>query len=54
MVCAAWVGAVLTACGVLEHINWTQLTPQNLVEMKLYKDYVVLYGNPKLVRFNTL
>lgn len=53
-VCSSWVCAVLTACGVLAHINWTQVTPQQLVEMRIYRDFLPLLGSPKLSRWNTI
>ena len=54
MVCSAWVAAVLESCGVLTGINWTQVTPQQLVEMHIFRDYLPLLGKPKLSRFNTI
>jgi hypothetical protein len=54
MVCSSWVTAVLESCGVLTGINWTQVSPQQLVEMHIYKDFIPLFGNPKLSRFNTI
>ena len=54
MVCSSWVTAVLESCGVLTGINWTQVTPQQLVEMHIYQDFLPLLGNPKPSRFNTI
>jgi hypothetical protein len=54
MVCSSWVTAVLESCGVLTGINWTQVTPQQLVEMHIYRDFLPLLGNPKPSRFNTI
>lgn len=54
MVCSSWVTAVLESCGVLTGINWTQATPQQLVEMHIYQDFLPLLGNPHPSRFNTI
>jgi len=54
MVCSSWVTAVLESCGVLTGINWTEVTPQQLVEMHIYRDFLPLLGNPKPSRFNTI
>jgi hypothetical protein len=54
MVCSSWVTAVFESCGVLTGINWTQVTPQQLVEMHIYRDFLPLLGNPKPSRFNTI
>jgi hypothetical protein len=54
MVCSSCVAAILEAAGVLGHENYTEMTPQSLVEKKIYGRMVPLYGNPKLVRFNSL
>jgi len=54
MVCSSWVTAVLESCGVLRGINWTQVTPQQLVEMHIYRDFLPLLGNPQPSRFNTI
>jgi hypothetical protein len=54
MVCSSWVTAVLESCGVLTGINWTEVTPQQLVEMHIYQDFLPLLGNPKPSRFNTI
>ena len=54
MVCSSWVTAVLESSGVLTGNNWTQVTPQQLVEMHIFRDYLPLLGNPKLSRFNTI
>lgn len=54
MVCSSWVTAVLESCGPLIGINWTQVTPQQLVEMGIYRDWLALLGKPRLRRFNTI
>jgi hypothetical protein len=54
MVCSSWVTAVLESCGVLGGINWTQVTPQQLVEMRIYRNFLPLLGNPQPSRFNTI
>src|ERR1039458_2791826 len=54
MVCSSWVTAVFESCGVLTGINWTHVTPQQLVEMHIYRDFLPLLGNPKPSRFNTI
>jgi hypothetical protein len=54
MVCSSWVCALLERSGVLTGINWTQVTPQQLVEMRIYRDFLPLLGHPKPSRFNTI
>jgi hypothetical protein len=54
MVCSSWVTAVLEASGLLTGINWTKVSPQDIVEMHIYEGSVPLLGNPKLTRFNTV
>lgn len=55
MVCSAWVCALLIKCGVLEGMNWSKVSPQDLIEIGIYeKDSIPLLGSPKLVRFNSL
>jgi hypothetical protein len=56
MVCSGFVTAALEAAGVLRGINWSKVSPQDLVEMKLYRgDAVQLVGAPAtLSQFNTL
>jgi len=55
MYCCAWATALLVKSGAISPtINWSKTRPQDLVEMGIYKDWVVLAGKPKLARFNTL
>lgn len=54
MVCSALVTAMLEHCGVLRGINWAKVTPQDLVEMNIYAEWLPLLGQPKLKRFNTI
>jgi hypothetical protein len=55
MVCSGFVTAVLEAAGVLRGINWSKVTPQDLVEMKLYRQCVQVLGKPAILRrFNSL
>jgi hypothetical protein len=55
MVCSGFVAAVLEATGVLRGINWSKVSPQDLVEMKLYRQCVQLLGKPAMLRnFNSL
>jgi hypothetical protein len=54
MVCSALAAALWQASGLLTHINWDQVRPQQLVEFRLYDRAVNITGNPKLVRFNTV
>lgn len=44
MVCSAWVVALLTGCGVLLGIDWTQTTPTDLLRMAIYEDALPLLG----------
>lgn len=55
MFCDAYVIATLEAAGVLRGINERKMTPQDLVEMKLYREAVQLIGAPARVkRFNSV
>jgi hypothetical protein len=55
MVCSGFVTAVLEAAGVLRGINWSKVSPQDLVEMKLYRQCGQLLGEPAMLRnFNSL
>jgi hypothetical protein len=55
MVCSGFVTAVLEAAGVLRGINCSKVTPQDLIEMKLYRQSVQLLGKPATLRnFNSL
>ena len=55
MVCSGFVTAVLESCGVLRGINWSKVSPQDLVEMHIYRDVFNLIGGPaKLRGFNTV
>jgi len=55
MVCSGFATAVLEAAGVLRGINWSKVSPQDLVEMKLYRQCVQLLGKPAVLRnFNSL
>ncbi len=56
MVCSGFVTAVLEASGVLRGINWSKVSPQDLVEMRIYRgDVVQLVGPPMtLTAFNTV
>lgn len=54
LVCSAWVVALLESCGVLTGIDYAEATPQALVEMKIFKGWLPLLGEPKLTRFDTI
>lgn len=55
MVCSGFVTAVLESCGVLRGINWSKVSPQDLIEMKLYRTSAQILGTPGALRdFNTL
>jgi hypothetical protein len=55
MVCSGFVTAVFEAAGVLRGINWSKVSPQDLVEMKLYRQCVQVLGKPAMLRnFNSL
>ena len=49
------LAGVLEAAGVLRGINWSKITPQDLVEMKLYRQCVQVLGKPAILRrFNSV
>jgi hypothetical protein len=55
MYCCAFVIAALTKGGLLNGLNWSQSSPEWLVQMGNYEEvYVPMLGNPKLVRYNSL
>ncbi len=54
MVCSAFVCSTLTRCGLLNGMNWSKCSPQDLVELGIYERSLPLLGNQKLVRFDTL
>lgn len=55
LVCSGLVTAALIKSGVLgAGINWSEWSPQNLVEAGIYTTALWLLGSPKLKRFNRL
>jgi len=55
MVCSAWAAALWSKCGLISHINWSKMRPQDLEELALYRLWVPLLGNPPIsVRYNTI
>jgi hypothetical protein len=55
MVCSAWATALWSKCGLLRGFNWSKVKPDDLVEMRLYREAVPILGKPKLCkRFNSL
>jgi hypothetical protein len=53
-VCSAWNAAVMEYCGVTAGVDWSQATPQQIVEMGIYRGWSPLCGKPTLTRFNTV
>ena len=54
-VCSAHVVYVLEGSKLLRGFNYSKVTPQDVVEMKLYSRCVQILGEPSsLIRFNTL
>jgi hypothetical protein len=55
MVCSAWLAALWISCGVLSHIDYSKMTPADLLNMALYRDMLPLLGPvPKAPGFNTI
>ncbi len=55
MVCSAFACWLYERANVLHNINWSEVTPQDLCEMKLFRDAVPILGAPpRIRRFNTL
>jgi len=54
--CSGYATEIFEQSGVLRGINWSQVSPQDLVEMKLFTGSPVqLIGKPRnIARFNTL
>jgi hypothetical protein len=53
--CSSYVTAILEAAGILRGINARQVSPQQLCEMKLYRECVQIWGTPAVIRkFNTV
>lgn len=52
-VCSAWTSAVQEFCDATYGVNWSQATPQQIVEMDIYKGWAPLCGKPVLTRFNS-
>jgi hypothetical protein len=58
MVCSGWAVALYKTSGkkigLMRGINWSEVSPQDLIEMKLFKKLVPLVGTPRLRRFNSV
>jgi hypothetical protein len=55
MVCSAFAAWVYSRAGLLRGVNWSELSPQDLCEMRLFAECVPLVGKPpKIRRFNTV
>jgi|ERR1700722_581467 len=56
MFCSGYATAIFEACGVLRGINWTEVSPQQFVEMRLFTgDPIQLIGKPRTIaRYNTI
>ena len=55
MFCDAYCIAIFESCGILRGINPRKMTPQDLVEMKIYQLYQQIWGSTKeLKNFNTV
>ena len=49
MVCSAYVTYVLECAGVLRGINYSKVTPQDVAEMRIYRECAQILGAPVVV-----
>lgn len=55
MVCSGFVTAVLESCGVLRGINWSKVSPQDVIEMRIFKGCTQILGTPGMLHnFNSV
>jgi hypothetical protein len=54
MVCSAFVAAALEAVGLLVGVPYSQVSPQWLLEMRIFDSFIPLRGDPRPRNFNSV